>query len=398
MRLPQDRVRRRRLGALATVAAIAALAGMAVGSRDEGPDEAEPARGVADERAAPVAKLPLERQVGQLLMMSFDEPVAPAYIRRRLRAGEGAGVILFGHNVTDEAGLARLTRSLHRAAGGRTLIATDQEGGEIRNVPFAGPEISQSAVATPAAARAAAAEAARGLSGVGVNVNLAPVADVAPPAGGGALAGRLYPGAPEDVAELVAAAVRAHYGEGIATTVKHYPGLGRATVNTDDGSATIDAARSELEAADLEPFRAAVAADAPLVMASHALYPAFDPDSIASQSHVLLTDVLRGELGYRGVVVTDSIEAQAVLDRSDVATAAVRSIEAGADLVLMTGSGSWNLVYPRLLRRARRSPAFRARVEESARRVLGIQRRLRLTPGSRDAGQLPRRASGTASD
>jgi beta-N-acetylhexosaminidase len=118
-------------------------------------------------------------------------------------------------------------------------------------------------------------------------------------------------------------------------------------------------------------------------MAGHALYPAFDGERIASQSPTLLTDVLRDELGFRGVAITDSIEAQAVLDRSDVATAAVRSIAAGADIVLMTGSGSWNLVHPRLLATARRSPTFRARVQEGAQRVLALKRRLGLRASAR---------------
>jgi beta-N-acetylhexosaminidase len=374
MRLPRDPVRRTRLAALAVAAVVAAAVGVAVGAGD-GPEERPAPESAPAERPA---GLPLEQQVGQLLMMSFDEPEAPAYIRRRLRRGEGAGVILFGPNVTDDAGLRRLTRSIQRAAGGGALIATDQEGGEIRNVPFAGPDEPQSAVTTADSGAATAEEAARGLSEAGINVNLAPVADVAPASGGGALGGRLYPGSGEHVGELVAAAVHAHDRHGVAATVKHYPGLGRADVNTDDGSETIVATRAEMESSDLEPFRAAVAADAPLVMASHALYPSFDPERIASQSEVLLDTVLRTRLGFEGVVVTDSLEAQAVLDRSDVATAAVRSIEAGADLLLMTGSGSWNLVYPRLLGRARRSATFRARVAESARRVQALRRRLGL--------------------
>jgi beta-N-acetylhexosaminidase len=310
--------------------------------------------------------------------MSFDGTSTPQYIRRRLRNGEGAGVILFGGNVVSAAQLRGLTRSIQRAARDGALIATDQEGGEIRNVPFAGPASGQSSQPTPQTASAAATEAARGLRRSGVNVNLAPVADVDPPSGGGALPGRLFPGSPRQVADLTAAAVRAYARTGVAATVKHYPGLGRATVNTDDGPATIGASRAELKADDLEPFRAAVAADAPLIMAGHAIYTGFDSDDIASQSPTLLTDVLRGQLHFRGVTITDSIEAQAVLDRSDVAAAAVRSIAAGADIVLMTGSGSWNLVYPRLLRAARRSPALRARIRESARRVLALKRRLGL--------------------
>lgn len=310
--------------------------------------------------------------------MAFPGTSPPDYVRRRLRNGEGTGVILFGANVVDAAQLRRLSRSVQRAAGGDALIATDQEGGEIRNVPFAGPVAAQSALESREEASAAATEAARGLRRTGVNVNLAPVADVNPPSGSGVLVDRIYPGSPERVGALTTAAVRAHARERVAATVKHFPGLGRATVNTDDGSATVDSSRAELETDDLEPYRAAVAAEAPLVMAGHALYPAFDRDRIASQSRTLLQDVLRDQLGFRGAVVTDSIEAQAVLDRSDVATAAVRSIAAGADIVLMTGSGSWNLVYPRLLRAARRSAAFRSRVQASARRVLALKRRLGL--------------------
>jgi beta-N-acetylhexosaminidase len=360
--------------ALLAIAALAGIAGVAVGADEDAAVEREPALG----SRSPAPVLPLERAVGELLVMAFPETSPPDYIRRRLRNGEGTGVILFGANVVDPAQLRRLTRSIQRAAGGDALIATDQEGGEIRNVPFAGPVAAQSALESSGEASAAATEAARGLRRAGVNVNLAPVSDVNPPAGSGVLVDRIYPGSPAQVAALTTAALRAHARERVAATVKHFPGLGRATVNTDDGSATVGASRAELEADDLEPYRAAVAADAPLVMAGHALYPAFDRDHIASQSQTLLQDVLRDQLGFRGVVVTDSIEAQAVLDRSGVATAAVRSVAAGADIVLMTGSGSWNLVYPRLLRRARRSPAFRARVQQSAQRVLALKRRLGL--------------------
>ena len=143
-------------------------------------------------------------------------------------------------------------------------------------------------------------------------------------------------------------------------------------MNTDDGSADVP---GELDA-DLEPFRAAIAAGAPLVMLSHARYPALDADRIASQSQAIVTGLLREELGFEGVIVTDSIEAQAVLDRSGIARAAERSIAAGTDLILTTGSASWNQIHPWLLRRARASEEFRERIRESAARVLALKKRL----------------------
>ncbi len=378
MRPSRKAVRWQRAAAVAVAALVAAVAiAIVVGTNsDERSGQTVPPSATRPAVAAP--RLSLPRAVGQTLVFAFDSTTAPEYVHRRMRRGEGAGVILFGGNVADARQLRGLTRGIQRSARGGALVMTDQEGGEIRNLEYAGPLVGQSATATPAAARAAARTAARALRAGGVNVNLAPVADVDPPSGGGALAGRLYPGGPRQVAALTTAALGAYDRAGIAATVKHFPGLGRATVNTDFGSSTVGASRAAIERDDLEPYRAAVAANAPLVMPGHALYPAFDPANIASQSRVLLTGVLRDQLGFEGVAITDSIEAQAVLDRSGVATAAVRSIAAGADIVLMTGSGSWNLVYPRLLAHARRDPAFAARVRESAERVLALKRRLGL--------------------
>jgi beta-N-acetylhexosaminidase len=145
-------------------------------------------------------------------------------------------------------------------------------------------------------------------------------------------------------------------------------------VNTDDASATLTGPMED----DLVPFRAAIDAEAPLIMLSHALYPALDPDRIASQSAPIVTGLLRGELGYEGVVVTDSMEAQAVLDQAGVARAAERSLRAGADLILTTGSASWNLIHPWLLREAQASQAFKERVRDSAARVLALKGELGL--------------------
>jgi beta-N-acetylhexosaminidase len=378
LRLSRDPAARRRLAALAACAAVALVAGVVVGAGGDGGDgQGRAAGGGAESGTEPAAGLSLRRQVGQLLVSSFDEPELPDYIRRRLRAGETAGVILFGRNMSSEAGLRRLTAAVQRASHGGALVAADQEGGTIRTVPFAGPPPGQSEQSEPGEAERLAREAAGELRALGVNVNLAPVADVIA-GGGGALAGRSFPGSPEQVGALVAAATRGMAALRVGATAKHFPGLGAAAANTDDAPVTIAEERTELEARDLPPFRAAIRAGTPLMMASHALYPAYDDGEIASQSPALLGDLLRRDLGFRGVVVTDSMEAEAVLGRSGVAEASERSVAAGADLLLLTGSGSWSEVFPRLMARAEASAEFRERVAKSAARVLQLKRRLGL--------------------
>jgi beta-N-acetylhexosaminidase len=196
-------------------------------------------------------------------------------------------------------------------------------------------------------------------------VTFAPVADL----GGGVMEARAFPGGTAQVAKLTAAAVRGYRGTGVSPTAKHFPGLGAATVNTDDAPATVRRGARDIGAFDLPPFRAAIRAGVPLIMLSHAVYPALDPRNIASQSHAIVTDLLRGKLGFEGVAVTDSIEARAVTARSGPGRAAIRSIRAGADLILLTGPGSHLPVVRALTAEARRSSSFRARLAEASARV-----------------------------
>ena len=360
MRLSSDPAARRRLAVLLTAALAAFAAGLAAGAPDQDTPEAPP--DAPPPQVEAVARLSLRQQVGQVIVSSFPDAAPPPYLRRRLRANETAGVILFGFNASGRDSWRTLTKRIQRSARGRALVMVDQEGGEIRTVEWAGPVAGQPSQGD--AGRSARA-AARQLSSIGINVNLAPVADLP---GGPVMGFRAFSG---DVAARTRAAVEGMRAAGVAATPKHFPGLGSATVNTDDGSATVTGWSER----DLAPYRGT---DAPLVMLSHAVYPDLDRQRIASQSPRIVTGLLRERLGYEGVIVTDSIEAQAVLDRSGVARAAERSIRAGADLVLCTGSASWNLVHPWLLRRARSSPKFRERIRAAAARVLALKQGLGL--------------------
>jgi beta-N-acetylhexosaminidase len=382
------RAARQRLGVLAAFAAVALVWGLVLGAGHHEDTAAlapppptpvataTPQTSAKDVRPLPtpataaVDRLSLSRQVGELIVLRFHGTAAPVYVRRILGRGWAAGAILFRDNIASPGQLRALTRSLRRAAKTYTpIICSDQEGGSIRNLPWAPPVAAQAAQDPGRDARAGG----RALRAVGLNVTLAPVADV-PSVPDAALAGRAFSAAPRRAAAAVAGAVRGWEASGVAPTVKHFPGLGGTTVNTDHGSTVIGGGAPT--ARDLQPFRAAIAAGVPIVMASHARYPALDADRIASQSPAVVTGLLRRTLGFKGVVMTDSMEAAAVRATGSLEQAAIRAVEAGDDIVLTTGQGSWNRVYRALLGRAQASRSFRARVRESAARVLALQRTL----------------------
>jgi beta-N-acetylhexosaminidase len=314
----------------------------------------------------------LRVQVGQLIATGFPGTAAPSWMRARLAKRELGGVILFGYNVRSRSQVRALDASIQKAAHGDALIALDQEGGQVRRLPWASPLRDGRAQSTASIAYRSARSAARDLAAVGANVNLAPVADVALGASS-EMGRRAFPGNAANVSRLVTAALRGYRQRNVAATVKHFPGFGAARANTDDVVVRIDRTRAQMESTELRPFRAAIAARVPLIMVAHALYPAYDAQRIASQSPAILQTLLRQQLRFKGVVVTDSMEARAVLARSSVQEAAERSIRAGADIVLLSGSGSYLPVFNRLLARARSDAAFRARVAQAYARVRALK-------------------------
>src|SRR4051794_7823960 len=371
---------RRRLAALGAAAFVALVIGIVVGAGG-----GSGGSGSSTEATKPPAKavakakgLSLSRQVGEVLMIAFQGTQAPGYVQRALRHGRAAGVILFKANAPTPGVTRALTRRLQRAGRGRVLIATDQEGGAIRILPWAAPAVSEGATPTPELAHTQATAAARDLARAGINVTLAPVADVGGPTS--VMKGRAFPGGTADVTALTRAAVSGYRGTKVAATLKHFPGLGEAGTNTDDGPVTISSPRAALTTRDLPPFTAGIRAGAPLVMASHALFTGLDRKNIASQSKPILTTLLRGKLGFKGVVITDSMEAAAVLKRSSIELAALRSLSAGADLLLLTGPGSFPIVSKQLMAGAKKSAKFRARIADAAARVIALKRSLDLRP------------------
>ena len=365
----RDAVRRRRLR-LGVAALVAFVAGavLGAGGGDDEPGRGRPAAASepAQQARGAVDRLSLEQQVGHMVILRFEGTQPPGYVRRAVRQGRVAGVILFRDNVVSPGQMRQLTRALPGA-----IVCVDQEGGDVRTLSWAAPAATAAEQEAAGTVREDARSGARDLKAAGVNVTLAPVADV-PSVDGAALAGRAFSSDPEDAARAVTEAIEGWHDGGVATTVKHFPGLGGATVNTDDGPATIKRSEAGLEA-DVAPFKAAIAAGTEYVMTGHATYPALDGLHIASQSPAIIDGLLRHDLGFDGVVMTDSLEAAAVQAVGDVEEAAVASAQAGVDLILTTGRGSYIHVYRALLAKARQDPEFRRRVRASAARVLAAQ-------------------------
>ena len=304
-------------------------------------------------------------------MVPLWRPPPPALLAR-VAAGQVGGVILLGHGWTSSARAAAAIAPLQSVAcrrGEPLLVGVDQEGGTVRRFRWAAPSVSAAEMTTAADAQAEAAAAARALRAAGVGIDFAPVADVvATPAS--FLGTRAFGSDPGFVAPRAAAFVTGLQAGGVAATAKHFPGLGSATVSTDDRRVTIGRSAAFLTAR-LEPFRAAIAAGAQLVMVSSASYPALDPSGVpALFSRSIVTGLLRGTLGFGGVVVTDAIDAPAP---AATPHAAARAIAAGVDLLLYTTTGASERGYASLLADAAASATLRAELASAGARIRALK-------------------------
>jgi beta-N-acetylhexosaminidase len=356
------------------------VAGCASGSDEPAPSSTREAPRTtappttAPEEAAPAT--PVEQLAGKLVMTKLAGPTASAEELAMLRQGVIGGVILFGPNVVDAAQLEALTTSVQQAQPG-ALVSVDQEGGTIRNVPFAPPERTQPELANGGvdAARAAAHATGEALAALGISMDLGPVADLAQQPNR-TMAGRAFGEDARSVAPFVAATVEGLQQGGVAAAAKHFPGFGASSENSDNGVARVERSRSQLDAEELVPFRAAIDAGAAVVMVSHGIYGQLGASMPAVLERRIVTGILRDELGFEGVAMTDSMNAKGFRDAwgDTVPRACPRAVAAGIDLVLLTGSlETARLCRARIVDAVRDGTLDEARVREAADRVQGLR-------------------------
>lgn len=373
--------RRNALAGGGALAAGAVLSGVA----------APPASAASSYASPAFPGMVLDQLVGQLVIYSYPGLTPPDALLRLLRAGRVGGIIFFGENITSTtqiAGVVAQLRRAHARSGVREplLLMTDQEGGVVRRLKDQEPYLTAKQIGQQpdpkAAATAAGIGAAAGLKAAGMNLNLAPVVDVYREEGNfDDQFGRSFSSDPAVAGDLGMRFAVAQQAAGVAATAKHFPGLGAAPAgaNTDLTAVTLSQPRKELRAVDEAAFVPSIRAGIDLVMASWAIYPALDAERPAGLSRRVIKNELRGRLGFRGVTITDALEAGSLDAYGSDAQVGVLAARAGMDVLLCSsrdvaqGEEVAAALKDALLHRRLDAPAFLA----SLLRVRRLRSRLR---------------------
>ena len=291
------------------------------------------------------------QQIGQLLMLAVYTNGYTTALNQPLQQWDIANAIVFNNYnggplmPTTLSGWTQLGHDLQSHANQSLIIATDEEGGIVdRLAPYYGPTPSPqqlAATGNPQQAYAQAQLDAERLRASGINTNFAPLADVYQ--GGAVSESRMFGTTPDQVITYAGAFLNGLQQNGVMGTLKHWPGIGSAPANPDFGLPTITHSQAQLNAIDFATFRALLTHQPGMIMVTHVMVPAYDPSEPASLSPVLIDQVLRGQLGYQGVVITDAMDAKGLQQfmqqqgyndpAQAIAEASVRAILAGNDIV-----------------------------------------------------------------
>jgi len=345
---------------LRTLAGLVALAAVSVASAAAKPAAAPKVNAVTG-----------FSDTAETVMGTLTGPPGQRFLTR-IRNGKMGGVVLLGNGWLTRRTAATVTAELQQAActrGEPLLIAVDQEGGIVRRLAWAPPTEAPADMTSPSVARAQAEGAAEALHSVGIDIDFAPVVDTPGPAGN-FLGSRAFSHSRTWNASMARAFVGGLQTDGIAATAKHFPGLGLASGNTDNGRIVIKAAAWKLHQG-LLPFRSAVEAGVKLVMVSTAVYPKLDGSKRpAAFSSTIINGLLRKQLGFTGVTVTDSLTAPAA-DR--IPHTATRAMLAGSDLLIFGAERASERGYSTLLSDEASSPRLQNRVIQAASRIRALK-------------------------
>ena len=349
--------------------------------------------GFAQRRASGEVPGDLLRLAGQCLLVGWRPAGMHPWVAARVADGSLGAVLVTHGNADSVAGLRALERGLQELVptGGPLLIAADQEGGAVSHLspplPRLPPLSVLGAIDDPVLTERAGALQGRLLRDVGVNLDLAPVLDVCTDPNNGVIAGRVFGGDAAKTARHGVAFVRGLAAGGAHQCAKHFPGHGGTHADSHVELPRVGASADALRAVDLVPFRA-VAATVSAMMVAHVVYEGIDREFPASLSSRCVSELLRDDVGFRGVAITDDLEMTPIRAAWGVADAAVRSIAAGNDLVTVAHSPMLaDEARVALARRALADEAFYARLTEAAGRVRALRESIRPAVPDADAAR-----------
>ncbi len=339
---------------------------------------------------------------GQLLVGGFAGPSLSPTFRAALARGERGGAILFRRNVQGSlADVAALNRAIADAtpAALPPMIAVDQEGGRVTRIgaPLVRLPTMRAfgRLGDAGLVRRAAETLGAELAGLGFTMNFAPVLDVDTCPTNPVIGDRSFSRDPNVVARLGSAFAAGLQAGGVLACGKHFPGHGDTTVDSHLDLPRVDHARSRLDAVELLPFRGLLGSTCAAVMTAHVVYPALDPSRPATLSRAIAHDLLRTEMGFDGLVISDDLEMKAVADRMPIEVSAVEAVRAGCDVLLVCASEALqDRAHAALVRTAEVDAQFLELVRASVARGLAARRRRPPTPGGPDT--VERRVSAPA--
>jgi beta-N-acetylhexosaminidase len=362
------------------------LACSCAGASKENPGGApQPGVGSGGEKsAAGVEEMSVRELVGQMFVISVGGTEPDYYIEKMIRERNIGGVLLFAHNMESEAQTRSLTGALQELSiqtepSIPLFVAVDHEGGKVSRAPWVSRQPAPARVGArgdPAEAREIARQIGGELLRAGVNTDLAPVVDTG---FGAAIGSRSYGEDPQLVARMGAAAVEGFESANVVSAAKHFPNHGPATADSHADLPVVDHDLRTVRSYDLPPFEAAIGAGVPMVMVGHLVYPAIDPERPASLSPEAVR-MLREELGFDGVVVTDDLAMAGVSGDASPARAAVAAVEAGADLLLISSPPQQQAdAYDAVVEAVESGELPREQVQASVERVLAVKERYSLS-------------------
>jgi len=329
-------------------------------------------------------QMTLEQKIGQVMLVGFDGTSLTRELRKMMNDIRPGGIIIFERNVQSPRQLAELIAGLQdmaRANGSPPLfVAIDQEGGtvarlrESRGFTEYPSAMAIAATGDPANASAAAHLAASELRALGFNINFAPVLDVNNNPRNPVIAQRSFGSDPAQVAQFGVAYIQALQADGILAVGKHFPGHGDVMTDSHASLPNVPYARERLDAVELAPFRAAIRASVAGIMTAHITFPELDADKNlpATLSSAILQNILRGQMGFDGLIFSDSLDMGALADSGHpLPGAAGESLAAGADVLdFNTDAALLRRVKKDMLARAEADPAFITRLDEAVTRIL----------------------------